>query len=225
MFNVLGPLINPAKPRGMVLGVAEPEIGPTFAQCVGEGGVERALVVCGFERLDEISCAGPTHVWELKDGKITKIVLNPEDFGLPCHPLYTVGGGTPIENAATFEALLTSGDNIPEKLVPVLDFVLINASALLVVAGIAYDYVEGTKLARESIISGRAWKALETFREVGKKATQVQIYMLSLLILLELRPGYILNQRFFRRFHNLIKILPLSSSAVEVEFQISASTV
>ena len=173
MFNVLGPLVNPAKPRGMVLGVAEPEIGPTFAQCLSEGGVERALVVCGFERLDEISCAGPTHAWELKDGKVTKAVLKPEHFGLPCHPLHTVAGGTPAENAATFKTLLTSGDKIPEQLVPVLDFVLMNASALLVVAGIAYDYIEGTKLARESIISGEAWKALEGFRDAGKKAAQV----------------------------------------------------
>jgi anthranilate phosphoribosyltransferase len=173
MFNVLGPLVNPAKPRGMVLGVAEPEIGPTFAQSLSEGGVERALVVCGFERLDEISCAGPTHAWELKDGKVTKTILKPEHFGLPCHPLHTVAGGTPAENAATFKTLLTSGDKIPEQLVPVLDFVLINASALLVVAGMAYDYIEGTKLARESIISGEAWKALESFRDAGKKAAQV----------------------------------------------------
>ena len=173
MFNILGPLVNPARPRGMVLGVAQPEIGITFAQCLGEGGVERALVVCGFERLDEISCAGPTHVWELKDGKVTNTVLKPEDFGLPSHPLHTVAGGTPKENATTFKTLLLSGDKIPEQLVPILDFVLMNASALLVVAGIAHDYIEGTKLARESIISGKAWEALVSFREAGKKATQV----------------------------------------------------
>jgi anthranilate phosphoribosyltransferase len=173
MFNILGPLVNPVRPRGMVLGVAEPEIGNTFALCLSEGGVERALVVCGFERLDEISCAGPTHVWELRDENVTKTVLKPEDFGLPCHPLHTVAGGTPNENAVTFKTLLTSGDKIPEQLVPVLHFVLMNASALLVVAGIACDYIEGTKLARESITSGNAWKAFESFREAGKKAAQV----------------------------------------------------
>ena len=174
MFNILGPLVSPARPRGMVLGVAQPEIGNIFAQCLAEeGGVQRALVVCGFERLDEISCAGPSHVWELKDGKITNSILKPEDFGLPCHQLHTVAGGTPKENAATFKTLLTSGDKIPEQLVPVLDFVLINASALLVVAGIANDYIEGTKLARESIVSGKAWKALESFRDSGNKAAQI----------------------------------------------------
>ncbi|KIM43042.1 hypothetical protein M413DRAFT_69322 [Hebeloma cylindrosporum] len=172
MFNVLGPLINPARPKGMVLGVAEPEIGPTFAHSLGEGGVERALVVCGFEGLDEISCAGPTHAWELKNGKVTTVVLKPADFGLPTHPLISVVGGSPDENAETFKALLTSGGNIPEKLVPVLDFVLLNASALLVVAGIAKDYVEGTKIARESITSGKAWEALTTFRDTGKKVAE-----------------------------------------------------
>ncbi|KAF8158460.1 anthranilate phosphoribosyltransferase, TrpD [Crassisporium funariophilum] len=172
MFNILGPLINPASPRGMVLGVAEPEIGPTFAHSLGEGGVERALVVCGFEGLDEISCAGPTHAWELKHGKVTKKVLRPEDFGLPVHPLSAVVGGIPEENAETFKTLLTSGKNIPETLIPILDFVLMNASALLVVAGIAQDYVEGTNLARESVTSGKAWKALEIFRDAGKRAAE-----------------------------------------------------
>ncbi|PPQ66951.1 hypothetical protein CVT26_009982 [Gymnopilus dilepis] len=173
MFNVLGPLINPARPKGMVLGVAEPEIGPTFAHSLEEGGVERALVVCGFERLDEISCAGPTHVWELKDGKITSKTISPADFGLPAHPLSTVAGGSPAENAETFKTLLTSGDQIPDRLIPVLDFVLMNASALLVVAGIARDFKEGTQLARESVTSGKAWKALEIFRDAGQHAAEM----------------------------------------------------
>ncbi|TFK27637.1 anthranilate phosphoribosyltransferase, TrpD [Coprinopsis marcescibilis] len=174
MFNVLGPLINPANPRGMVLGVAVPEIGLAFAKSLREGGVERALVVCGFEGLDEISCAGPTHAWELRgDGSIAEKVLNPKDFGIPVHALAEVGGGSPQENAATFKTLLTSGSQIPETLTPVLDFVLINASALLVVAGIARDYVHGTQLARESVISGSAWEALETFRNAGRVAVSL----------------------------------------------------
>ncbi|KAF9041831.1 anthranilate phosphoribosyltransferase, TrpD [Hymenopellis radicata] len=128
-------------PRGMVLGIAEKEIGSTFAKSLRDGGVERALVVCGYEGLDEISCAGPTHAWELKDGVITQQTLHPDLFGLEVHPLST------------------------------LHFVLLNASALLVVAGLASDYVEGTKLAMESVTSGAAWKALETFREAGRAAS------------------------------------------------------
>jgi anthranilate phosphoribosyltransferase len=152
-----------------VLGVAEREIGYTFACSLREGGVERALVVCGYEKLDEISCAGPTYAWELLDGKITEKTLTPELFGLEAHPLSTVVGGSPEENAETFRKLLTSGKEIPEALRPVLDFVLMNASALLVVAGIARDYVHGTSLALESITSGQAWSALQTFQEAAEK--------------------------------------------------------
>lgn len=172
MFNILGPLINPARPNGMVVGVAEPELGHTFAQSLQDGGVERALVVCGAERLDEISCAGDTHAWELKDGEITTHTLHPTQFGLNVHPLTNVAGGSPTENAETFKALLTSGVAIPERLTPILDFVLLNASALLVVAGVAKDFKEGVELARESITSGNAWKAIELFRDVGKAAEQ-----------------------------------------------------
>ncbi|TFY64821.1 hypothetical protein EVG20_g5825 [Dentipellis fragilis] len=169
MFNVLGPLINPARPRGMVLGVAERELGMTFVHSLKEGGVERALVVCGAEGLDEISCAGNTHAWKLQDGEITELTLHPSQFGLPTHPLSEVAGGTPTDNATSFRLLLTSGDEIPEHLLPILDFVLINASALLVVANIAKDFEEGTRLAMESVTSGAAWKALETFRDEGRK--------------------------------------------------------
>ncbi|KAG6836123.1 hypothetical protein H0H93_011155 [Arthromyces matolae] len=175
MFNVLGPLINPANPRGMVLGVAEREIGSTFARSLRDGGVERALVVCGYEKLDEISCAGETWAWELHpDGKVTEKTLTPEMFGLQRHPLKDVAGGSPAENAETFKKLLSlrKGQIIPTKLIPVLDFVLLNASALLVVAGVAKDYKEGTELARESVLSGKAWDAIEQFRTAGQKVVQ-----------------------------------------------------
>ncbi|KAJ7583420.1 glycosyl transferase [Mycena floridula] len=172
MFNVLGPLINPARPQGMILGVAERQIGATFAKSLLDGGVERAMVVCGYEGLDEISCAGPTWAWELKDGKITEQTLHPDLFGLPLHPLTSVAGGGPKENAETARLLLTSGDNTPESLIPVLDFVLLNAGALLVVAGVAADYKEGAKKARESITSGKAWEALEIFRQAGAASVQ-----------------------------------------------------
>ncbi|KAG2341593.1 anthranilate phosphoribosyltransferase [Suillus weaverae] len=172
LFNVLGPLINPARPRGMVLGVAERELGPTFVQSLHEGGVERALVVCGAEGLDEISCAGDTYAWQLVDGKITETTLHPDLFGLSIHPLASVAGGTPTENAGTFKALLNSGNNIPESLTPVLHFVLLNASALLVVAGLASDFKEGVALAMDSITSGSAWDALLVFRNAGREAVK-----------------------------------------------------
>ncbi|KAL7279603.1 hypothetical protein ACG7TL_006009 [Trametes sanguinea] len=172
MFNVLGPLINPARPRGMVLGVAEKELGAPFAHSLEEGGVQRAFVVCGAEGLDEISCAGETHVWELHNGTITERTVHPRDFGLEPHPLSEVAGGTPEENAKTFRELLRSGSEIPACLTPVLDFVLMNAAALLVVAGIAQDFKDGVAKARESVTSGKAWNALEQFREAGLAAAQ-----------------------------------------------------
>lgn len=168
MFNVLGPLINPARPRGMVLGIAERELGNTFAHSLRDGGVERALVVCGAEGLDEISCAGDTHAWSLKDGIISQITIHPSDFGLRVHPLSKVAGGTPDENAATLKTLLTSGEAIPPTLTPVLEFVLLNASALLVVAGIADNFQSGTQLAMNSITDGAAWNALQTFQKAGQ---------------------------------------------------------
>ncbi|KAI0783470.1 glycosyl transferase [Abortiporus biennis] len=170
MFNVLGPLINPARPKGMVVGVAEPELGYTFAQSLRDGGVERALVVCGAEKLDEISCAGKTFAWELKDGQITEQELTPELFGLKVHPLSDVAGGSPSENAETFKLLLTSGKDIPERLTPILDFVLMNAAALLLVAGVATDLKDGVRLGLESITSGKAWDALQQFKKAGEDA-------------------------------------------------------
>jgi len=150
----------------MLLGVAEPALGPPFVAALKAGGVKRAYVVCGAEDLDEISCAGDTHLWELlDDGSVRERTLRPADFGLPAHPLDDVKGASPAENAAAFKTLLTSGDNIPAQLTPILDIVLMNTAALLVVAGRAEDLKAGVRLAREAVTSGRAWDALEEFRE------------------------------------------------------------
>jgi anthranilate phosphoribosyltransferase len=81
------------------------------------------------------------------------------------HPLSQVASGTPDENAATLKVLLTSGNAVPEGLTPILDFVLLNASALLVVAGIADDFQSGTQMAMKSIADGMAWHALQTFKQ------------------------------------------------------------
>lgn len=154
----------------MLLGVAEPALGPPFVAALKAGGVKRAYVVCGAEYLDEISCAGDTHLWELcDDGSVHERTLRPADFGLSAHPLDLVKGSSPAENAAAFETLLTSGDNIPARLTPILDIVLMNTAALLVVAGRAEDLKDGVRLARESVTSGRAWDALEVFREFSIK--------------------------------------------------------
>jgi len=171
IFNVLGPLLNPARPRGMVLGVYIKSLGPVFARALRDAGVERFLVVCGQEGLDEISIAGGTWTWSLEDGRIKEGVIHPVHFGINAQPLDRVIGSTPEVNAATLVALLTSGKQ-PEDLPPsatmsaISDYVCMNAAALLVVAGVASDYKEGMRLARESIDNGSAWKAFEAFRDL-----------------------------------------------------------
>lgn len=172
MFNVLGPLINPARPRAMILGVAEPGLGAVFAEALRDTGVQRALVVCGFEHLDEISIAGPTHVWSLtQDGKIEESVIEPSTFGIPAHPLIDVRGASPEKNALVLHALLASQSPVDLPITPtsfeaIRDYILINTSALLVVAGVAHSYVHGVELARESLRGGKALHALEEFKSI-----------------------------------------------------------
>ncbi len=148
IFNLLGPLANPVHDTGLVecriLGVARKDIGMNFAEALLLGGAKKAMVVCGDENLDEVSCAGMTHCWyihtpedsneENAKSTITQLEISPSDFGLPCHPLDDVHGGKgPSENAEILMRILRNElpfDN------PVLQFVLINVAALLTVAGI-----------------------------------------------------------------------------------------
>jgi anthranilate phosphoribosyltransferase len=149
IFNLLGPLANPLHDTGLVeariLGVARKDIGQNFADALQLSGAKKAMVVCGDENLDELSCAGPTHCWFIhsSDGSvdgsdpkttITKMTLTPEDFGLPRHPLDEVHGGKgPAENAAILMRILRNEMPADD---PVLQFVLLNTAALLTVSGI-----------------------------------------------------------------------------------------
>ncbi|ETW82264.1 hypothetical protein HETIRDRAFT_239495, partial [Heterobasidion irregulare TC 32-1] len=185
LFNLLGPLLNPASPPYTLIGVADPALGAPFAAALAAAGARRALIVCGAEGLDEISCAGPTRTWEMTrdsatgDAVVVERTLEPgATFGLPTHALASVAGGAPADNADTLRALLAlrrgaAGDGgdgegevvVPARLAPVLDFVLMNAAALLVVAGAAPDYKAGVRMAREAIVSGGAERALAAFVE------------------------------------------------------------
>ncbi len=172
LFNILGPLINPSRPKGIIVGVAEPSLGPLFVVALRELGVQRAMVVCGAEHLDEISIAGPTFTWSfLEDGKVQEQCLKPSDFGLSSYPLSSVIGSSPSENAELLLSLLTPGASpIASNSGPdpdaVLNFILLNAAALLRVADLASSYVEGVRLARESITSGKALEALQTLKNI-----------------------------------------------------------
>ncbi|CEH18106.1 anthranilate phosphoribosyltransferase [Ceraceosorus bombacis] len=108
LFNVLGPLINPVKPRRCILGVHSPHLGNVFAEALRERGTERAWVVCGREGLDEISPEGETDVWELRHKEIKHFVISPASFGLPSHPLKHVNSHSAAENAAIVLKMLRS---------------------------------------------------------------------------------------------------------------------
>lgn len=176
VFNILGPLCNPADIDARVIGVSSRPLGEVFGQTLQLMGVKRAMVVCGFEGLDEVSPEGRTHVWRLdKDSNLEYFSVSPSDFGLQSHPIEEVKSGIPAENAAFLIKLLNGQ---VEEGNAVLDFVLLNAALLLVCAEKAKDWKDGVRIARESIYSGNARKALDGFvkssTEVSDIVTQLR---------------------------------------------------
>lgn len=199
IFNLLGPLANPMdvhdRPmlEARVIGVARKDLGPVFAEALRLNGVRKAMVVCGDEELDEVSCAGPTLCWRLSEGaaagevEIQHFRLAPEDFGLTRHPLNTVSPGKePAENAKILKSILK--DELADD-DPILEFVLINTAALFVVSGVCDAdssalghgddgnvlreagpgggrWKEGVRRARWAIKSGEAWRQWEAFVQV-----------------------------------------------------------
>jgi anthranilate phosphoribosyltransferase len=157
VFNILGPLTNPAGAQAQVLGVARPELAPLMAEVLGRLGTKHALVVHGHRGVDELSISGPTAVHELRDGGVTESTVTPEDAGLTRAPIEAVRGGSAEENAATVRAVL-AGEAGPAR-----DVVVLNAAAALVAADLAPDLKEGARLARESIDSGAAKERMEAF--------------------------------------------------------------
>ncbi len=157
IFNVLGPLTNPARPRAMLVGVGARALGPVMAEAFRLRGLSRALVIHSAEGLDEISPEGVTFGWEVANGSVAEVQLRPADFGLPSHPVTKVIGGDAAENSGALLAVLDGSEGA------ITDFVLLNAAAALVTAGSAKDYPEGVALARDSIGSGRAREVLDSY--------------------------------------------------------------
>lgn len=155
VFNILGPLTNPACASTQVLGVYDPGLRETIAQVLGKLGVKRALVVHGAGGLDELSLAGESFVSELKDGTVNSYSVKPEDFGLPEAGLEHLKGGTKEDNASILLSVL-SGAKGPRR-----DVVLLNAAAALVAAGKVDDLNQGVNMAAQSIDSGAAKAKLE----------------------------------------------------------------
>ncbi|MXX99344.1 MAG: anthranilate phosphoribosyltransferase [Chloroflexi bacterium] len=157
VFNILGPLTNPAGARRQLLGVARPELLDLVAGALARLGTRRALVVHGLEGLDEISIAGPTRVFSVRGERIEQFQVRPSDFDLKERPLAEVAGGDPVENAEIIRAVF-AGESGPPR-----DFMLLNAAAALLVAGRANDLGDGVALARATLDSGDARRKLADF--------------------------------------------------------------
>lgn len=159
VFNVLGPLANPARVRRQLLGVATPHLGERMARALGALGAERALVVHGEEGLDEISPAGATRVWELRDGALEEYRLRPADAGLEAVDVRGLAGGDVARNRAIALDVLAGGDGAARAAV------LLNAGAALYVAGAVRSIRDGATRAREALDSGAARATLEKLVE------------------------------------------------------------
>ena len=160
VFNLLGPLTNPANATVQMAGVYDAKLTALVAGALGELGVKRAMVVHGADGLDEISLSGETLVSEWRDGKVRNFSVTPEDFGLKRAPLEAIRGGDAKENAGVMHKILGRSLLYREHGAQ-REIVLANAAAALVVAGKAADFLEGARLAAESIDSGAAREKLE----------------------------------------------------------------
>jgi anthranilate phosphoribosyltransferase len=163
IFNILGPLTNPAGANVQVLGVYDKELTPVLAEVLNRLGSRSAFVVHGEDRLDEISITGRTFVSELKDGRVFNYTIEPEDFGLPSASIDEIRGGDAEENAQIVLKVL-QGQPGPRR-----DIVLLNAAAALVAAGQASDFSEGIKQAAEAIDSGQAMQKLDALKDITNR--------------------------------------------------------
>ncbi len=163
VFNVLGPLCNPAGAGCRALGVADPALVPKMAEVLGRLGVSRALVF-NAEGLDELGTAGPSIVVELLDGQRRQYMLEPGELGLQPASPDDLRGGDPARNAVIARSVL-AGEHGPRR-----DIVLLNAAAALRAAGLAAGWREGLSLAAEAIDTGRAGEVLERWARASQVA-------------------------------------------------------
>ncbi len=164
LFNVLGPLTNPAGVKRQLTGAFATWLIRPMAEVLGALGSEAAWLVHGSDGTDELSIAGPSAVAALADGVVSEFEVTPADAGLPMHPFEAIIGGTPEENGAAFRALL-QGEGGAYR-----DAVLLNAAAALLVADAVKDLPDGVEKAAQSIDSGAALRAVETVARVTSAA-------------------------------------------------------
>ncbi len=156
IFNLLGPLTNPAGATHQLIGVYDPELTEPLARVLGELGSQAAFVVHGAGGLDELSTTGPNQVSQLRDGRVTTFVLDPLDLGFAPAAIQDLAGGTPEENAAITRAILNGNDRGPRR-----DIVLLNAAAALSLQG--QDLAASLEQAATSVDSGAALRTLDNW--------------------------------------------------------------
>lgn len=163
VFNILGPLTNPAHPTTMLLGVYDEYLLDPLAQVLMSLGVKRGMVIYGQDCLDEISLSAPTSVCEFQDGWFKRYVIQPEDFGFTRCKKDDIKGGTPEENAAITRAILAGQEQGPKR-----DIVLLNAGAAIYLGGKAASIADGIGVARSLIENGAGFKKIAAFAKLSQ---------------------------------------------------------
>jgi anthranilate phosphoribosyltransferase len=164
VFNILGPLTNPASPKMQLLGVYDEYLVEPLTRVLIDLGVKRGMVVYGMDKLDEISLSAPTAICEFKDGWYRRFTISPEDFGFKLCQKSDLVGGEPAENAKITRDILSGVEKGAKR-----DAVLLNAGAALYIAQKAENISGGIELAKNLIDSGAALQTLEKFIEVSNK--------------------------------------------------------
>ncbi len=161
IFNLLGPMSNPANTKRMLVGVADDAWRHLMAQAFAQLGMEHVWVVHGHDGLDEITTTGLTYVSEVKNGSVSEFTLSPESYGISLTTIESLRGGDPAHNALALTELL-AGQRSDYR-----DIVRLNSGAALMIAGIADDIAQGIDMAQNSIDSGKARAALDRLIEVS----------------------------------------------------------
>jgi anthranilate phosphoribosyltransferase len=163
IFNILGPLTNPAGAPNQLLGVFHPDLVGILVRVLQRLGSEHVMVVYGMNGMDEVSLSGETMVGELKDGEVREYTVHPSDFGLPVYDSRVLKVANKDESVQCIQRALANEDG------PIRDVVLLNAGAALYCAGIASSVADGVKRAREAVASGKAMAKLSQFVAVTQK--------------------------------------------------------
>ena len=163
VFNILGPLTNPAGAQSLLLGVASPELGETMAQVLLLLGIHHALVVHGDGGLDEISTSGDTEVWEVAEQKVRRWTVRVEETGLPRSSIEEIRGGSKEENAAAMRRIFQGEPG------PIRDVVLLNSAGVLLAGDLVETISQGVQRAAQVVDSGAALAKLEALVEVSQR--------------------------------------------------------